>query len=561
MLISLFLFVCPAFAENKLTKHSYKSGGVIPELQQGLQLKHANLSFKIFPEKKQIEVTASLTLFKEKESKMFALDLDSNFQILSVSVNNQILKKSHYNNPEGLLVITSQAPLSGQFSVTIHYKGSPHEAKRPPWEGGMVWKKTKSGEHWIGSAIQDKGCDILWPCIDYIIGEPEKLDLYIDVPTPLVAASNGVLKSVKKENARRIYHWQSKTSNNNYGISLNIAPYELIQKKHKSLYGNSIDLQYYHLPENTVKAKKLFAEFPRMLDFFEKVIGPYPFAEQKMGVAETPFLGMEHQTINAYGNHYKKDIFDFDWLLHHEFAHEWFGNQVTIKNWDDIWLHEGFASYMQPLYAQYLHGDMAYYAYLHKHKIQIKNVKPMVLGKVLSENEVMKKSNNRSGDVYYKGSLILHTLRQYIGDDAFFRIIRRFVYNTAKPHPGNFKPHFMTTKVFIEIVNEETGMNMQWFFNAYLYQAKLPQLKMKKSGNSVSFSWHLESDKTLTGSNNFSMPLEISVNGKLQVLNLAKNHSVNLKPEDVLVVDPASKILRDEPYLKAYLSFKNKSEE
>ena len=105
------------------------------------------------------------------------------------------------------------------------------------------------------------------------------------------------------------------------------------------------------------KAKALFAEFTPMLDFYEQMIGPYPFRDEKMGVVETPHLGMEHQTINAYGNGYRKDVYGFDWLLQHEFSHEWFGNQVTNADWDDMWLHEGFGSYMQPLYLQWLRGD------------------------------------------------------------------------------------------------------------------------------------------------------------------------------------------------------------
>jgi hypothetical protein len=141
-------------------------------------------------------------------------------------------------------------------------------------------------------------------------------------------------------------------------------------------------MSFWYLKSRADKAKALFAEFTPMLDFYEQMIGPYPFRDEKMGVVETPHLGMEHQTINAYGNEYKKDVYGFDWLLQHEFAHEWFGNQVTNLDNDDMWIHEGYGSYMQPLFSQWLHGDMEYMARLNAQRVGSKNKFPIVSGKV-----------------------------------------------------------------------------------------------------------------------------------------------------------------------------------
>ncbi len=194
----------------------------------------------------------------------------------------------------------------------------------------------------------------------------------------------------------RTYHWRT-AHPNTYAIALNIGPYAHLQQTYRSRYGNVIPLHFRPLQGNEEKGKKLFAEFPRMLDFFEQMIGPYPFGSEKMGVVETPHLGMEHQTINAYGNEYKLDEYGFDWLLQHEFAHEWFGNQLTNVDWDDMWLHEGFGAYMQPLYTQWLHGDMAYLARLFEQRKTVRNKFPVVSGKSQCEHIVKHPEHGPSG--------------------------------------------------------------------------------------------------------------------------------------------------------------------
>jgi hypothetical protein len=173
-----------------------------------------------------------------------------------------------------------------------------------------------------------------------------------------------------------------------------------------------------------------------MLDFFESTIGPYPFGDEKMGVVETPHKGMEHQTINAYGNKYAKTAYGYDELLQHEFAHEWFGNQLTNANWDDMWLHEGLGSYMQPLYMQYLRGDQEYFASLMQQRAMIENKAPIVSGKPRLEEDVYDDKRGGPGqDIYNKGSLVMHTLRGLIGDDAFFRACARSLRH-PRPAPG-----------------------------------------------------------------------------------------------------------------------------
>lgn len=522
------------------TPYSLKSGGDVAELQQGLSVKHADLSFAFDFSNKVLMGNATLTLEGQGSREAFSVDLDSVFTIESVAVNGDILADTQYRNLGGELQITPVSAVSFPLTVTIVYKGQPRIPVRAPWDGGVMWEKTPEGENWLATAVQGEGCDLFWPCIDQPFGEPAQTDLHITVAKPLVAASNGVLVNVADNGDTRTYHWQTRSAHNTYGIALNIAPYEKLETTYNSIYGNSYPVVYYHLPGKEQQAKVLFDEIPTMLTFFERMIGPYPFGNEKVGVVQTPHLGMEHQTINAYGNEYKKDEFGFDWLLQHEFAHEYFGNQVTNDNWDHMWIHEGLGSYMQPLFAQYLSGDVAYKTYLNNQRKGLINTHPIVSNKLMEVEQVYERGVGPALDIYYKGSWIMHTLRNLIGDEAFFSSVRELVYGTDSPQPGNFSTLYRNTQDFIDIVNKRTGQNLDWFFNVYLYQPALPELTETRTQDSVTFAWKTPGDMA------FPMPLEVSVNGKLQTLDLTSPVTLSISPFDVVIADPNSRILRYE---------------
>ena len=522
------------------TPYSLKSGGQVAPLQQGLTVKHADLTFAFDFDNKILMGTTTLTLKGEGSRSAFSVDLDSVFTVNSVAVNGEALAASQYRNVGGELQITPSSEVALPLTVTISYEGQPRIPVRAPWDGGVMWEKTPDGANWLATAVQGEGCDLFWPCIDQPHGEPNQTDLHIQVPKPLVAASNGVLVDVTDNGDTRTYHWQTRSAHNTYGIALNIAPYEKLETTYSSIYGNTYPIVYYHLPGNEQQAKVLFDEIPTMLTFFERMIGPYPFGNEKVGVAQTPHLGMEHQTINAYGNEYKKDEFGFDWLLQHEFAHEYFGNQVTNDNWDHMWIHEGLGSYMQPLFAQYLSGDVAYMTYLNNQRKGLINTHPIVSNKLMEVEQVYERGVGPALDIYYKGSWIMHTLRNLIGDDAFFSAVRELVYGTDQPKPGNFTTIYRNTQDFIEIVNRRTGKDLSWFFDVYLYQPKLPKLVETRTEDSVTFSWNTPQNLP------FPMPLEVSVNGKVQVLDITSPKTITVTPFDVVIADPNSKVLRYE---------------
>ena len=531
-----------------ITDFTYHTGLPRAPEQEAVVFEKADLQFKVEPARQSLTGDASLTFRATKPIAKLVVDLDRNYAVSQVSVDGEDVPKGAWTNPEGRMSVPLARPLAtGQAAVLrIRYAGRPHVAKRAPWDGGFVWAKAPTGEPWIASAVQGSGCDMFWPCIDHPQAEPLEVDQHVTVPAPLVAAGNGIALGMDEKDGWRTYHWRAKNPDT-YAISLNIGPYELLQADYHSRYGNTIPLRFWYLRGNAAKAKELFAEFPLMLDFFESTIGPYPFADEKMGVVETPHLGMEHQTINAYGNGYKKSEYGYDWLLQHEFAHEWFGNQLTNKDWDDMWLHEGYGTYMQPLYMQWLRGDMEYYANLMKQRATLANRHPIVAGRPMREDDVYSDEKGPGHDIYYKASLVMHTLRNLLGDRDFFAVTRQIVYGTTEPKPGNFKPLYADTRDYIAAVKQVTGRDYQWFFDVYLYSAALPELVATRDGTGLALRWKAPGDKP------FPMPVEVRVDDRVVTVPMRDNTGhVDLAAESTYTLDPHSKVLRALPHIDAY---------
>ncbi|MEN5147105.1 M1 family metallopeptidase [Brevundimonas diminuta] len=516
--------------------------------QLALRFDKAGLSFRLLPETQSLEGVAVLDFTATAPTTAVVVELDAVFAIAAITVDGRAI--SDWSNPEGRLTIPLPRPLTAGegVSVRIAYSGRPHQAKRAPWDGGFVWTTTPDGQPWIASAVQGEGCDLFWPCIDHPQGEPERVDLHITIPSSLSAPANGrFVGKADNGDGTTTWNWTARQPDT-YAISLNVGPYVEMAADYQSRFGNVIPLRFWRLASaDPTKAQALFDEFPQMLDFYEASIGPFPFGDEKMGVVETPHLGMEHQTINAYGNGYRLDGKGYDWLLHHELAHEWFGNQMTNADWDDMWLHEGFGTYMQPLYARWLNGERAMQAELHTMRQTLANRFPVVSGQSQDAATVYDDKTGPALDLYYKGALIAHTLRLHIGDDAFYESLRRLVYGRPDPQPGNFRPRYATTPEYVAIVNEVTGRDMGWFFDAYLYQAALPDLVMTQQGEQVTLEW-----KTGDG-RPFPLPVEVEVDGVLRALPMTDGRATFEAPQDAhILLDPGSKVLRRLEYLERW---------
>jgi len=551
VLAAVALTVSPALAQDAAPREStaftlMTDQPRTPE-QEAVHLDLADLSIKVIPDDKAIDAVAALTFTATAPVARLVVELDTVFEVSSVTVDGQA---ADWSNPEGRMTVPLAQPLAVGETATLRiaYAGAPRVAPRAPWSGGFVWATAPSGEPWIATAVQGEGCDLFWPCIDSPLAEPGRVDLHITVPTGLSAPSNGrFLGAEDHGDGWTTWNWSARDPNT-YAIALNIGPYTQLTADYHSRFGNTFPMSFWHLSsDDPALAGALFAEFPQMLDFYEATVGPFPFSDEKMGVVETPHLGMEHQTINAYGNGYKLDGKGYDWLLQHELAHEWFGNQMTNVNADDMWLHEGLGSYMQPLYGRWLHGDRYMQTELAEQQQGLMNRFPVVSGTPKMESEVYDGEVGPGNDIYSKGSLIAHSLRMLIGDADFHQAVTTLIYGRPDPRPGNFTPLYRSTPDFLRIVNEITGKDYGWFFRGYLYNAALPDLVETREGDRLSFRW-------VTGNGEaFPMPVEVEIDGRLQTLAMSDGRgSVTVPANAHVVIDPANKVLRRLPFIEAY---------
>ncbi len=532
-----------------ITPQTRKMGGVLPPEQQALDLRHLDLSTQVFPDEKRIASTAVLTLRVAKPLTELVLDLYPKFTLDRIEVDGRRIPEGRYSNPEGQLRIRlpGTAAANSTLKVKIAFSGTPPLARRPPWEGGVTWTTTPDGKHpWIDTSLWGGGCDLLFPCIDHPTRKAALLDLHYTVPRGLMAPGNGKLISRVDTKGWTTWNWRAR-SVHTYGPVLDVGPYKVLEGDYPSRFGNVIPMRLYYLPGEEEKAAALFSEFPRTLDFWESRIGPYPWADQKMGVIRVPYSGLENQTLVGHSNDFPRTPFGFDWLMNHEFAHEWFGNQLSVSNYDDLWLHEGFGSYAQPLLAEHLGGRIDYFAYLKEQRTGIRNLEPLVSGRERHEKEVYADATGPRGDIYAKGSWVVHTLRELIGDEAFFESVRILVYGRPDPRPGNFQPRFATTQDYLKIVNDVTGRDLKWFFDVYFYRAALPKLLATHKDNMLELRWQAPDGLP------FPMPLDVRVDGRMVTLPMTDGTGKTAAPpRAAITLDPFSKILMHSDAIDAF---------
>ena len=391
------------------------------------------------------------------------LDLYENLAISAITYNADTLKFQR-KYKEVFIAFAQKIKKGEKAKISVFYYGKPIKAKRPPWEGGFVWKRDKDKNPWIGVACEKAGASLWWPLKDHLTDEPDSLKMSVTIPKGLFCVSNGRLTSRKTEGERETFTWKTSYPINTYNATLYIGNFKHFTIPYKSKF-SSFDMDFYVLPYNLEKAKTHFAQAVDIIHFYENTFGEYPWARDGYKLVEGPFEGMEHQTAIAYGNGYKNvPYYNFDYIILHESAHEWWGNSVSAGDYSEIWLHEGFATYSEALYVEHIKGYAAYIYYLNYYSLLIKNIKPVIGPSDVSYWEY------KDTDVYFKGALMLHTLRNTIDNDSvFFDIIKTFYKRN--------KYSITTTKNFIDLVNEKTKQDMGWFFNLYLYNRICPQLE------------------------------------------------------------------------------------
>ena len=459
-----------------------------------------DLNIKVNVEEKSIsgynDITFKATVNKTKD---IQIDLFENMVIDSIIHNNE---KIPFTREFNAVFLTFPQFLVQKFEkkIRVYYSGKPTIAKRAPWDGGFVFSKDKQGKPWIGVACQGDGASLWFPCKDSQTDEPDNgVSIKVTVPNGLMNVSNGrLLGNEDLKNGYTRWDWEVKNPINNYNITLNIADYAHIHDTH-----NGLDLDYYVLKENEEKAKTHFEEVKPMLDCFESKFGKYPFAEDGYKLVETPYLGMEHQSAVAYGNGYKKgyqgtDLSDtgigllFDFIIVHESGHEWFGNSITSKDVADMWIHEGFTCYSESVFVECQYGYEKAQTYINGLKRNVLNDKP-----IMGQFDV---ANEGSGDMYYKGALMLNTIRHILNDDAKW-------WKLLLSYSEKFRHKIIDNRMVLAYFERETGLNLKPVFNQYLKYKNIPVLELKITNKLLEYRWK-------TDEPNFAMPIDIKIKGK-----------------------------------------------
>jgi len=346
-------------------------------------------------------------------------------------------------------------------SIRTYYHGKPQEAKRPPWEGGFVWKKDKNKKDWIGVACQNDGSSMWWPSKDILCDEADSVRLNMTIPARLNCISNGMLESIDSDSMYKTYHWVHRHTINSYNITFYIGDFLKITFPEKNME-LGYPVEFYVLPYHSEIARKHFLQTFDVLRFYDSLFGRYPWRNENFKLVEAPFAGMEHQTAIAYGSGFKNQEFGSDYIIVHETAHEWWGNSVTAKDFADIWIHEGIATYCEALYVEHKWGKQKADQLLSLYSYSIRNKYPLVGPYDVNYWDY------HDGDKYSKGALMLHTLRNFLANDSlFFRILRTFY--------SEHEYGFATTRDFIALANRLSGQDLSWFFNQYLYKRDCPQ--------------------------------------------------------------------------------------
>ena len=439
-------------------------------------LLHYTLDVRVDPVAKTIQGTVAVRFKMLEDGSRIQLDLTPTLQIDGVKLRGKALKFERAGTPF-FIDFPKTLKRGKTYEVTVAWSGQPKSVGR---FGGMVYGTDPQGRPWIYTSCEDDGASIWWPNKDQWRDEPQQgVDMHVAVPTGLTAVSNGRLLGSQhlhggaNEGYTR-WNWRVTYPMNNYDVSLNIGTYAHWSDKLVSQYGN-VDMDFYVQPENLEKAHVQFAQAGPMLNVFEKYFGPYPFVRDGYKLVEVPYAGMEHQSAVAYGNGFKNSYLRPDWtgvgisprfdfIIIHESGHEWFGNSVSAADPADMWIQEGFCTYMEDVYVEAMYGHADAVRYIDSLRPKVRYQRPILQPRGLNSDP--------PEDQYFKGALMLNTLRSAVNDDAKWW---RTMHNVAT----HFAYKNILTEEMVLYLNQQLGKDYTPVFNAYLKYTSLPALELR----------------------------------------------------------------------------------
>jgi aminopeptidase N len=494
----------PLFARtDQVSRQEMLRGSITPE-REWWDVMHYHLKVEFLPETRRLKGSNAITFKTLKAGNKMQIDLQPPLSITEVTHGDSQLKFEREGNVYWI-AFEKDIQKGVEDKIEISYEGVPVVSRNPPWVGGITWDRDDLGEHFINTTCQGTGASIWWPNKDHGYDEPDRgMNISVTVPDNLMAVSNGRLKKIDHDSAgkTKTFNWEVGNPINNYGVNVNIGNYVNFSEKYHGK-GGVLDLDYWVLPHQKDVAIRQFKEVPRMMEALEYWFGKYPFYEDSYKLVTVSYPGMEHQSSVTYGNwfrngYYQRDAsrtgvgFKFDFIIIHESAHEWFGNNISMKDAADMWIHESFANYSESLFVEYHFGKKDAEDYMIGNRRVIRNDRP-IIGTYGANRE-------GSGDMYPKGGNMLHTIRHIINDDTKWLAILRGLN-------ADFWHQTVSTEEIESYIGQKAGIDLTKVFDQYLRAKEIPVLKYKVNGKTVSFNY----ERVIKG---FAMPIRVSINGR-----------------------------------------------
>lgn len=465
-------------------------------------LLYYHLDIRIDPDKQFISGKNTIRFRMLKDGTRIQIDLLDALHIDKILLGTTPLK---YERDTGAVFVDFPQTLhAGQvYSIDFYYSGHPVETGR---FGGMTFKKDSSGHVWINTACEETGASMWWPDKDQWRDEVQSMDLSVAIPNGLVDVSNG--KFVGKTDLGDGYtrwDWKIHYPINSYDVSLNIGNYVHFSDR---LGDQSLD--FYVLPEDLDKARKQFSQARGMLEAYQHYFGEYPFVKDGYKLIEAPYSGMEHQSAVTYGNLFENGYLGRDWtgvgisprfdfIIIHESGHEWFGNSITAADPSDEWIHEGWTTYLESLYVEYRWGTADAIKYLNGYRPKVHHLRPIVVERGVNAEP--------TEDQYFKGALMINTLRSVVNDDTKWWALLHGFYQ-------HFKYQDIMTEDVVAYFNQHTGMNLTPIFDQYLRHTQIPRLELLfgEAPGMVMYKWRADEDE-------FAMPVRVGTPGHWQIIH------------------------------------------
>ncbi|TBV28180.1 peptidase M1 [Meridianimaribacter sp. CL38] len=402
------------------------------------------------------------TYFEAKEALTeITFDLADNMTVSQVLHNGNTL--SYTQNSDDELVITLPAVQNAGVldSLTISYSGNPISSGFGSFE-----QTTHNGDPIIWTLSEPYGAKGWWPCKQDLIDKIDSVDVYLTTPQfnpsneAYVAVSNGLEISQTTNGSDKTTRYKHRHPIPAYLIAIAVTNYEVYSHT-VSNNGNPFDIVNYVFPENLTSAQASTPVTVDIMNIFSDLFEEYPFADEKYGHAQFGWGGgMEHTTVSFMGNFSRN-------LIAHELAHQWFGNKITCGSWKDIWLNEGFATYLSGIVYEELDGNEAFINWKQQN---INTITSAPDGAVyLSDADTLSVSrifNYRLS--YSKGAMVLHMLRKKLGDTEFFGGLQTYLVDEDHAYD------YAKTEEFINIIETTSGQDLTEFFSDWLYNEGYP---------------------------------------------------------------------------------------